>query len=94
MIRPYLRDLINEDAATMELNNNNNNNNNDNNNNNNDTDCGEWKIQLTMQNSCISSRSFEDKRTIYSKSKPVEIYMGSDTENVIDTIFNMLLQKL
>ena len=88
MIRPYLRDLINEDAATMELNNNNSNNNN------NDTDCGEWKIQLTMQNSCISSRSFEDKRTIYSKSKPVEIYMGSDTENVIDTIFNMLLQKL
>ena len=23
-----------------------------------DTDCAEWKIQLAMQNSCISSKSF------------------------------------
>ena len=53
MIRPYLRDLINEHIPTMELNNNNNNNNN-----NNDTDRAEWKIQLTMQNTCISTRSF------------------------------------
>ena len=36
MIRPYLRDLINEHKPIEELNNNNNNNNN-----NNDTDCGE-----------------------------------------------------
>ena len=85
MIRPYLIDLINEHAATMESNNNKNNDN--------DTDRGEWKIQLTMHNSCISTRCFKDKRTIYSKSKPVEIYMGSDTENVIDKIFHTLLQK-
>ena len=64
MIRPYLRDLINEHMPTMELNNNNsnsktsnNNSNNNNNNNNNDTDRAEWKIQLTMQNSCISTRN-------------------------------------
>ena len=65
MIRPYLRDLINEHMPTMELNNNNSNsktsnnnsNNNNNNNNNNDTDRAEWKIQLTMQNSCISTRN-------------------------------------
>ena len=37
MIRPYLRDLINEHISTMELNNNNSNNNND-------TDRAEWKI--------------------------------------------------
>ena len=30
---------------------------------------------------------------MYAKSEPVEIYMFSDTENVIDTLFNMLLQK-
>ena len=52
MIRPYLRDLVNVHKPTMELNNNNNNNNNNN------TDRAEWKIQLTMQNSCISTRSF------------------------------------
>ena len=55
MIRPYLRDLINEHIPTMELNNrnnnsnnnskNSNNNNNNNNNNDNETDHAEWKIQ-------------------------------------------------
>ena len=106
MIRPYLRDLINEHIPTMELNNNNNsnnnsnddsensnNNNNNNNNKNNDTDRAEWKIQQTMENSCISTRSFEDKRTIYTKSEPVEIYMGSNTGNVIETLFNTLLKR-
>ena len=54
MIRPYLRDLINEHKPIVEFNNNNNNNNR-----------AESKIQLTMQNSCISTRSFEETRTIY-----------------------------
>ena len=30
---------------------------------------------------------------MHSKSKAVEVYMGSDTEDVIDTIFNTLLQN-
>ena len=47
---------------------------------------GEWKVQLVMQNNCISVKNFEDTRTIYSASKPVEIFMGSDTKNAIDTI--------
>ena len=103
MIRPYLRDLINEHIPTMELNNrnnnsnnnskNSNNNNNNNNNNDNETDHAEWKIQLTVRNSCISAKSFEDKCDKYTKSEPVEIYMGSHTENVIDTLFNTLLQR-
>ena len=80
MIRPYLRDLINEHMPTMELNNdnnnnlnnnNNNNNNSKNSNNNNNTDRAEQKIQLRMQNSCISARSFEETRTIFTKSEPV-----------------------
>ena len=62
-------------------------------NNNNDTDHAEWKIQLTMQNSCISTRSFEETLTIYTNSEPVETYIGSDTENVIDILFNTLLQR-
>ena len=94
MIRPYLRDLINEQVPTMELNNNNNNNNNSkNSNNNSDSDCAEWKIQLTMQNTCISTRSLEETHTIYTKSEPVEIFMGSNTEDVIDRLFNTLLQR-
>ena len=51
------------------------------------------EIQLVMQNSCISTKNFEETRTLYSKSKPVEIFMGSDTEDVIDTLSNILLQR-
>ena len=47
MIRPYLRDLLNEHKPTVELNSNNNNNNR-----------AEWKIQITMQNGCISTKIF------------------------------------
>ena len=40
-----------------------------------------------MQNNLISVKDFEDTSTVYSSSKPVEIFMGSDTENIIDTLF-------
>ena len=46
-----------------------------------------------MQNSCISTKNFEETRTIYSASEPVEMFMGSDTEDVIDTLFNAILQR-
>ena len=86
MIRPYLRDLINNHKTSMEPNNNKNNNNN--------TDKAEWEIQLVMQNNFISLKNFEDTLTIYSASKPVEIFMGSDTENAIDTLFNTILDRI
>ena len=35
----------------------------------------------------------QEIRTIYSASEPVEIFMGSDTEDVIDTLFNTILQR-
>ena len=85
MIRAHLRDLINKNKPIEELNNNNNNNNN--------IDRGEWKIQLTMIIKCISTRSFKENCTIHSKSEQVKIYMDSVTENVIDTLFNTLLQN-
>ena len=46
-----------------------------------------------MQNSCISTRSFEETRTIYKKNEPVEILMSSNTEDVIDELFNTLSQR-
>ena len=88
MIRPYLRNLINNHKTIMELNNNNNNNANTNSNK------AEWKIQLIMKNNFISLKDFEDTCTIYSASKPVEIFMGSDTENIIDTLFNTILNGI
>ena len=44
-----------------------------------------------MQNNFISDKNFKDTRTAYSASKPVEICMGSETENGIDTLFNKIL---
>ena len=87
MIRPDLRDLINKHKPIEELNNNNNdsNNNNDNNNDsdnddndtdNNDTDRGEWEIQVSIIISFISTKSFNEKRTMHSKSKAVESLYG------------------
>ena len=51
------------------------------------------EIQLTSQNSCISTKSFEETHTIYTKSEPVNIFMSSDTEEVIDKLFNTILQR-
>ena len=42
---------------------------------------------------CISTKSFNETRTMRPKSRQVEVYMDSDTENVIDTLFNTLLQN-
>ena len=79
MIRPYLRDLINGHKPTEELNNDGS------------TEHGEWKVQLVMQNNCISTNDFEETRTIYSASKPVEIFMGTDTDNTFNRLFDTLL---
>ena len=90
--------MIDDHKPALELNNSNNDdsdsNNNSNNNNDNNNNRVEWKIQLTMQNSCISTRSFEEIRTIYTKSEAVEIFMGSETKDVIDKLFYTLLQRL
>ena len=61
MIRPYLRDLINDDKPTTELTNRASNN---------DSERAEWKIQLLMQSNCISTRDFGETPTLYSESKP------------------------
>ena len=47
-----------------------------------------------MQNNCISVKRFKDACSIYSGSKPVEIFMGSDTENIIDTLFDTILERI
>ena len=108
MIRPDLRDLINRHKPIARLNNNNNSNNNDtdnndnnntdtsssnNNNNNNNNNREKWKIMLRMYIECISTKSFDETRTVHPKSRQVEFYMGSDTENITDTLFNTLLQN-
>ena len=47
-----------------------------------------------MQNNFFSDKYFEDTCTIYLTSKPVEILMGSDIENAIDTLVNTILDRI
>ena len=93
MIRPYLRDLINDHKHTTKLNSNVNINANDNANNSDTPELREWKIQLVTQNNCTSTKNFEDTCTIYSASKPVEVIMGSNTDDAIDGLFDTILQR-
>ena len=43
---------------------------------------------LRMYIKCISTKSFDETRTMHKKSRQVEVYMGIDTKNVIDRLFN------
>ena len=61
MTRSYLRDLINDHKPLEELNDEAN----DGEANDSDTERGEWKVQLVMQNNCISARDFEETRIMY-----------------------------
>ena len=44
-------------------------------------------------NNCISSKDFEEIRSIYSASNNIEIFIGSDTDDVIDKLFDTILQR-
>ena len=47
---------------------------------------GECKIQLVILNRCISSKNYEETRDMYFASKNIEIFMGSNTDEVIDRL--------
>ena len=69
IIRPYLKDLINNHSQS-----------------------GEWKTQLLILNRRISSKNFEETCFVYSASNNIEIFRGRDTDEVIDKLFDALLQ--
>ena len=81
IVRPYLKDLINHHKPTVKLNNDS------------DAERGEWKVEQVMLNNCISVKSFEDTRTIYSKKDPVEIFMGNDANDVNDRLFDTTSER-
>ena len=53
----------------------------------------EWKIQLTMSINFVSSKDSEENRIVHTKSHKVEIMMGSEKDEIIEEIFESLLQK-
>ena len=53
----------------------------------------EWKIQLTMAINFISSKDSDETRTMHTKSNNVDIRMGSETDEIIEDLFESFLQK-
>ena len=53
----------------------------------------EWKIQLTMAINFISSKDSDETRTMHKKSNHVEIMIGSETNEIIEDLFESFLQK-
>ena len=54
---------------------------------------GEWKIHLTMTISFFSSKNSEETCTMYSKSDNIEVMMGSETDEIIEELFDSFLQR-
>ena len=52
----------------------------------------EWKIQL-MQINFISSKDSVGTRTMHTKSHNIEIMMGNETNEIIEKLFESLLQN-
>ena len=80
MIRPFLRDMINNHREPLKFKN--------------PTGkiIGEWKIQLTMQINFISSLYTVEISTMDSKSKNLELLMGSETDDIIKELSKSFLQ--
>ena len=53
----------------------------------------EWKIQLTMAINFISSKDSDETLTMHIKSNNVEIMIGSETDAIIEDLFESFLQK-
>ena len=55
---------------------------------------GEWKVQLTTEVNFISLKPGSDEtRIMYERSDNVEIMFGDDNDDIIEQLFESLLQK-
>ena len=54
---------------------------------------GERKIQLAMAINFVSSKDFEETRTINAKSDNIEIFMGNETNEIIEEPLESVLQR-
>ena len=55
---------------------------------------GEWKIRSTMILNFISSRDFDEIRTMHTNSDNIEITMGSETDDITKKHFESILQNI
>ena len=55
--------------------------------------CREWKIQLIMGINFISSLDTDEFRIMYSKSNNVKIMKGTETDDIINELFESFFKK-
>ena len=53
----------------------------------------EWKIQLTIAINFISSKDSDETRTMHTKSNNVEIMIGSETDEIIEDLFEGINER-
>ena len=53
----------------------------------------EWKIKLSMEINFISSKHFNETRTMHTTSDNIEIRIGNETYEIIKSLFGSLLLK-
>ena len=58
-----------------------------------ETQFGERKIQSTMLINFISSKDSRETRTMRTKRDNIGIMMGSETDDILDELFESLLQR-
>ena len=88
MIRPYLSDLINDHKTPKKLRVYIRNEVIDY-----ETQYGEREIELTMSINFIFSKDSDKIHNMHTKSNNIEIIMGSETNYIIEELFESLLQK-
>ena len=55
---------------------------------------GEWKVQLTIEANFVSLKPGSDEtRIMYTRSDNIEIMFGDDNDDIIEQLFESLLQK-
>ena len=61
--------------------------------NNHKTQGDEWKINLIIAINFVSSKDSDEARTMPAKSDNIEIMMGRKTDQIIEELFEFLLQR-
>ena len=54
---------------------------------------GEWKTHLTRPYNFFCSKDFKELHTMHRNSDNVKILMSNETDEIIEELFDSLLQK-
>ena len=87
MIGPYLSDIINDHESTKNLRVHSSSEVIDY-----QTQFGEWETRLTVSINIISSKDSDETCNMHAKSDNIETMIGSETDDIIDGLFESLLQ--